>query len=117
MSANGFLADRLGRRVYSKLDVSALRSLSQIGIAATTLTMNDDDIRWIQRRVQHHLQAVQQRDSKTRWIDEGYWLTIPVAAIAFSGFAKGGRYAGPRPRLPCVFAFAAPRAIRPDSRG
>jgi Ca-activated chloride channel family protein len=60
-----------------------------LDIAATTLTLNDDDIHWIQRRVQHHLQAVQQRDSKTRWIDEGYWLTIPIAVVAFFWFRKG----------------------------
>lgn len=86
---NGFLADSFGRRVYTKLDVDALRSLSHIDVAATTLTLNDDDIDWIQRRVQHHLQAMQQRNSKMRWIDEGYWLTIPIAAIAVFWFRKG----------------------------
>jgi Ca-activated chloride channel family protein len=88
-SAQGFLTDNLGRRVYSKLDVNALRSLSHIDIAGTTLTLNDDDIHWIQRRVQHHLQAVKQRNSKTRWIDEGYWLTVPIAAVALFWFRKG----------------------------
>ncbi len=86
---NGFLTDHFGRRIYTKLDVSALRSLSRIDIAASTLTLNDDEIDWIQRRVQHHLQAVQQQNSKTRWIDEGYWLTIPIAAIAVLWFRKG----------------------------
>ncbi|RSL14614.1 Ca-activated chloride channel family protein [Edaphobacter aggregans] len=86
---NGFLTDRFGRRVYTKLDVNTLRSLSRIDISATTLTLNDDDIHWIQRRVQHHLQAVQQRNSKTRWIDEGYWLTIPITAITVFWFRKG----------------------------
>ena len=65
-----FLTDSSGRRVYVKLDVDGLRSLSNIGISATTLTLDDDDIHWIQRRVQHHLQAVQQRDSKTRWVKD-----------------------------------------------
>jgi Ca-activated chloride channel homolog len=88
-AGNGFLSDRFGRRVYAKLDVNALRSLSRIDIAATTLTLNDDDIQWIQRRVQHHLEAVQQQNSKARWIDEGYWLTIPIAAIAVFWFRKG----------------------------
>src|SRR5277367_4284022 len=69
-AGNGFLNDRTGRRVYAKLDVNALRSLSRIDVAATTLTLNDDDIKWIQRRVQHHLEAVQQQNSKTRWIDQ-----------------------------------------------
>ena len=86
---NSFLTDRFGRRVYAKLDVGALRSLSHINIAATTLTLNDDDIAWIQRRVQHHLQAMQQLNSKMRWIDEGYWLTIPIAIIAAFWFRKG----------------------------
>lgn len=85
---NQFLTDDLGRRVYARLDVNALRSLSHLGIAATTLTLNDDDLDWVQRRVQHHLQIVQQR-SKMRWIDEGYWLTIPIAAIAVFWFRKG----------------------------
>jgi len=88
-AGNGFLNDSFGRRVYAKLDVSALRSLSRVGISATTLTLNDDDIHWIQRRVQHHLEAVQQKDSKTRWIDEGYWLTIPIVVIALFWFRKG----------------------------
>jgi Ca-activated chloride channel homolog len=86
---NGFLSDRTGRRVYAKLDVNALRSLSRIDIPATTLTLNDDDIHWIQRRVQRHLETLQQKNSKTRWIDEGYWLTFPIAAIAVFWFRKG----------------------------
>lgn len=86
---NSFLTDRTGRRVFAKLDVNALRDLSRIDIPATTLTLNDDDIQWIQRRVQHHLEEQQQKDSKTRWLDEGYWLTIPIAAIAVFWFRKG----------------------------
>ncbi|WP_158791720.1 VWA domain-containing protein [Granulicella sp. L60] len=88
-SGNRLLDDSSGRRVFSKLDVSALRSLSSIGVPATTLTLNDDDIRWIQRRVQHHLDAVQQNNIKTRWVNEGYWLTIPIAAIAVFWFRRG----------------------------
>jgi Ca-activated chloride channel family protein len=86
---NRFLTDRSGRRVYAKLNVDAMRSLKNIGVAATTVTLNDDDIDWVQRRVQHHLQAVQQQDSKMRWIDEGYWLTIPIATMALFWFRKG----------------------------
>jgi Ca-activated chloride channel homolog len=88
-SGGRFLSDPSGRRVYAKLDVSALRSLNSMNIATTTLTLDDDDIRWVQRRVQHHLEVVQQRVNKTRWINEGYWLTIPIAAIAVFWFRKG----------------------------
>jgi Ca-activated chloride channel family protein len=86
---NRLLNDSSGRRVYTRLDVDALRSLSRIGISASTLTLDDEDIHWIQRRVQHHLQAVQQQNGKSRWINEGYWLTIPIAAIALFWFRKG----------------------------
>ncbi|MEG9437777.1 VWA domain-containing protein [Edaphobacter sp. HDX4] len=88
LGSNRFLEEN-GRRVFTKLDVSAMRDLSKYRIDATTLTLDDDDIRWIQRRVQHHLQAIQQKDAKTRWIDEGYWLTIPVAALGIFWFNKG----------------------------
>jgi Ca-activated chloride channel family protein len=88
-SGNRFLSDSSGRRIFAKLDVDALRSLKSMNISATTLTLDDDDIQWIQRRVQHHLEAVQQRDDKTRWINEGYWLIIPVTAIAALWFRKG----------------------------
>jgi Ca-activated chloride channel family protein len=102
---NSFLTARSGRRVYTKLDINALRSLSSIDISATTLTLNDDDINWIQRRVQHHLQAVQQHNSKTRWIDEGYWLTFPIAAIAVFWFRKGWTVRWTSAALAAVFAL------------
>lgn len=87
-SKNQFLIEG-GRRVFSKLDVNALRSLKNLGAEATTLTLNDDDIQWVQRRVQHHLEVIQQKDSKTRWIDEGYWLTLPIVVIALFWSRKG----------------------------
>jgi len=107
-SGNGFLTDKFGRRVYAKLDVNALRSLGHIGIDATTLTLNDDDIHWIQRRVQHHLQTMRQRDSRTRWIDEGYWLTIPVVAIALFWFRKGWTVRWAPAALAVVFVLPQP---------
>jgi Ca-activated chloride channel family protein len=88
-SGNRFLTDARGGRVYSSLDVNALRNLSKINVEATSLTLNDDDIEWVQRRVQHHLNLIQQRNSKTRPIDDGYWLIIPIAAISVLWFRKG----------------------------
>jgi len=107
-SGNRFLSDSSGRRVYAKLDVDALRSLSSMDISATTLTLDDDDIQWVQRRVQHHLESVQQRDSETRWINEGYWLTIPITAIAVFWFRKGWTVRWTSAALAVVFV------LRPD---
>jgi Ca-activated chloride channel family protein len=89
VSSNRFLTSSSGARIYTKLDVNALRSLSSIDIPATTLTLNNDDILWIQRHIQHHSESVQQQNAKTRWIDEGYWLTIPIAGIALFWFRRG----------------------------
>jgi Ca-activated chloride channel homolog len=108
IAGNRFLNDSSGRRIYSKLDVNALRSLSSLGISATTLTLDDDDIHWVQRRVQHHLEAVQQRDSKTRWINEGYWLTIPIAGIAVFWFRKGWTVRWASAALAVVIVFPSP---------
>jgi Ca-activated chloride channel family protein len=104
---NRFLTDSAGRRVFAKLDVDSLRSLSHIDISATTLTLNDDDIRWVQRKTQHHLQSVQQRDSKTRWVNEGYWLTFPIAAIAVFWFRKGWTVRWTSAALAVVFVLPA----------
>jgi Ca-activated chloride channel family protein len=105
---NRFLTDSAGRRVYAKLDVNALRNLKQLGIDATSLTLNDDDIQWIQRRVQHHLQAVRQLDSKTRPIDKGYWLTIPIAVIAAFSFRRGWTVRWTSAALAFVFILPPP---------
>lgn len=111
-SGSGFLNDRSGRRVYAKLDANALRSLSKINIPATTLTLNDDDIQWIQRRVQHHLESIQQKDSKTRPIDEGYWLSIPIAAIALIWFRKGWTVRWTSASLAVVFMFPGANILK-----
>jgi Ca-activated chloride channel homolog len=53
------------------------------------MTLDDDDIKWIERRTVSHLQAVLQRDARERWLDEGYWLVIPIALFAAFWFRKG----------------------------
>jgi len=89
LESGGFLTEPTGARVFSKLDVDALRAINSAGVPASTLTLNDDDISWIQRHVQHHLQAVQQNENKTQWVNEGYWLTFPVVLVAMFWFRKG----------------------------
>jgi Ca-activated chloride channel family protein len=89
LESGGFLTEATGARVYSKLDVAALRAMNSGGVPSSTLTLDDDDISWIQRHVQHHLHSVQQNENKTQWVNEGYWLTIPIALVAMFWFRKG----------------------------
>ncbi len=84
-----FLADATGRRVFAKLDVDGLRRLrSEADVAVATVTLDDADVRWIQRRVQSHLQQ-KQAESASRWRDQGWWLTIPVALLGALWFRRG----------------------------
>ena len=88
-AGNRFVEDSSGQRIFSKLDVDALKSLSAMGIPATTVTLDDSDVQWIQRRVQNHLRTAQEKNAQTRWMDEGYWLVLPIAALAALWFRKG----------------------------
>ncbi len=88
--------------------MSQLRSLSKINIPATTFTLNDDDIDWIQRHVQRRFEEVQQRKSKTRWIDEGYWLCFPIALISVFWFRKGWTVRWSATTFAALLIFPAP---------
>jgi Ca-activated chloride channel family protein len=86
---DSFLTDASGSRVFTKLDVAGLRALhSRTGIPVATVTMDDSDVDWIQRRVQTHLQE-READANTRWADVGWWLTIPLALFAAFWFRRG----------------------------
>lgn len=88
-TSGGFVTED-GRRVFSKLDVEGLRALKgETDIPTSTITLDDDDVKWVQRRAINHLQAVQQRDAKVRWVDDGYWLVIPITVLTALWFRKG----------------------------
>jgi Ca-activated chloride channel homolog len=89
-TASGQFATENGRRLFSRLDLDGLKALkSEADVPISTVTLDEDDVKWIQRRAVSHLQAVQQRDAKIRWVDQGYWLVIPIAVFAGLWFRKG----------------------------
>ncbi len=86
---DSFLADTTGRRVFSKLDVDGLRKLkSEAGVQVATVSLDDADVQWIQRRVQTHLQQ-KDADEKARWRDFGWYLTLPIALLGALWFRRG----------------------------
>jgi Ca-activated chloride channel family protein len=107
--AQSYLDDASGRRVYAKLDVDALRKFgSDTDIPVATITVdNDADLDWVQRRVQSHLRQ-KQSEQPTRWLDAGWWLTLPLALLGALWFRRGWtiRWAGV---LFLAFAAAAPQ--------
>lgn len=87
--ADAFLSDSTGRRVVAHLDVDGLRKLkSDAGVQVATVTLDDADVQWIQRRVQTHLRQ-QQADDEARWRDFGWYLTVPIALLAALWFRRG----------------------------
>jgi Ca-activated chloride channel family protein len=87
---SGQFVTEYGRRVFSKLDIAGLKALkAETGIPVSTLTLDDADVKWIQRHSLSHLEAVQQQDAAVRWVDQGYWLVIPIAALSALWFRKG----------------------------
>jgi Ca-activated chloride channel family protein len=87
--AGAFLSEAGGQRVFSRLDVDALRQLkSQAGVEVATVTADDADVQWVQRHVQSHLRQ-QQADAESRWRDMGWYLLVPIIVLAALWFRRG----------------------------
>jgi Ca-activated chloride channel family protein len=84
-----FLTDSTGARVFSKLDVDGLKALGGSGVPVASLTLDDADVKWVQRKAQSHLEVVQQADARLRWKDEGYWIVIPITMLMALWFRRG----------------------------
>ncbi|WP_224080901.1 vWA domain-containing protein [Cupriavidus laharis] len=85
----GFV-EKDGVRVFARMDTAALKRFGDdTGVPVATFTPDsDDDVAWVQRHVQSHLAQKQSADN-TRWKDEGWWLTIPIALLGVLWFRKG----------------------------
>jgi Ca-activated chloride channel family protein len=112
-TASGEFLTENGRRVFSKLDLEGFRALKrQADVPISSVTLNDDDVKWVQRRAVSHLQAVQQHDAKVRWIDEGYWLVIPIALLTALWFRKGWTVRWGTAALAILVFYGQPAAAR-----
>ncbi|MDM0111076.1 VWA domain-containing protein [Variovorax sp. J22R133] len=89
-AGGGFAQDASGQQLFSKLDVDALKRLkSDADVPVATVTLDsDDDVQWVQRRVQSHL-AQKESETNARWKESGWWLTIPIALLGALWFRKG----------------------------
>ncbi|TDF67979.1 VWA domain-containing protein [Cupriavidus sp. L7L] len=86
---DGFV-EKDGVRVFARMDTAALKRFGDdTGVPVATFTPDsDDDVAWVQRHVQSHLAQKQSADN-TRWKDEGWWLTVPIALLGVLWFRKG----------------------------
>jgi Ca-activated chloride channel family protein len=84
-----YLVDAAGARVFTRLDIDALRRLKNAaGIELATVTPDGQDMQWIARRAQAHLQQAQD-EGNNRWQDAGWWLVAPIAVLGALWFRRG----------------------------
>ena len=87
---NRFLLTKSGQRKIAKMDINGLKQLrDKYNIPITTVSIDNSDVEWIQKNIQTHLQAVQQAEAKTRWIEYGYYLLFPMVLLMLFWFRKG----------------------------
>ncbi|HEY5907290.1 MAG TPA: VWA domain-containing protein, partial [Vicinamibacteria bacterium] len=85
----GFLTEA-GRRVVAKLDQEGLEKLaSDAGAFVATATLDDADVRRIQRNIQTHMQTVAQKEQGARYRDFGWYLAPWLAVLGGLWFRRG----------------------------
>jgi Ca-activated chloride channel family protein len=68
---------------------AADRTAAGLKSDVVAVTVDDADIRSLERRIETHYQSAQANEAGARWRDEGYWLVWPVALIALLWFRRG----------------------------
>jgi Ca-activated chloride channel family protein len=107
-----YRTDASGRRIFAKLDVDGLRRFhDRTDVPVATVTTDRSDVEWIERRVQTHLQA-RRTAANTRWKDEGWWLTIPLAMIGMFWFRRGWTIHWPATIFLFALALPAPASAQ-----
>jgi Ca-activated chloride channel family protein len=91
LDANGQpRTDSNGRPALGSFDPAALKQLaSAVDAPLGSLTLNDDDLDWIESHAQQHFQAASDEQRELHWKDAGYWLCWPLLLIAFFSVRKG----------------------------
>ncbi|WEK07101.1 MAG: VWA domain-containing protein [Candidatus Pseudomonas colombiensis] len=75
--------DSSGRPALGPFDGAALKQLaSALDAPLGSLTLNDDDLDWIEGHAQQHFEAASDPEHTLQWQDAGYWLCWPLLLIA-----------------------------------
>lgn len=84
--------DEQGRPALGRFDAEGLKRLAgAVDAPLGSLTLNDDDLDWIELHAQQHFQAVRGDDQQVHWKDAGYWLCWPLLLLALFGVRRGWR--------------------------
>ena len=82
--------DSNGRPTLGSFDQAALKQLAAATDAPLgSLTLNDDDLDWIELHAQQHFQNASAEQRELHWKDAGYWLCWPLLLLAFFSVRRG----------------------------
>ena len=82
--------DSNGRPELGSFDQAALKQLAAVTDAPLgSLTINDDDLDWIEGHARQHFQAASDEQRELHWKDAGYWLCIALLILAFFSVRRG----------------------------
>ena len=82
--------DSNGRPQLGRFDQAALKQLaSAVDAPLGSLTLNNDDLDWVDLLAQQHFQTASDEQRELHWKDAGYWLCWPLLLIGFFCVRKG----------------------------
>ncbi|WP_130905649.1 VWA domain-containing protein [Pseudomonas sp. Sample_22] len=82
--------DSNGRPQLGRFDQAALKQLaSAVDAPLGSLTLNNDDLDWVDLHAQQHFQTASDEQRELHWKDAGYWLCWPLLLIGFFCVRKG----------------------------
>jgi Ca-activated chloride channel family protein len=82
--------DSNGRPIVGSFDQAALKQLaSAVDAPLGSLTLNNDDLDWIDLHAQQHFQSASAELRELHWKDAGYWLCWPLLLMALFSVRKG----------------------------
>ena len=86
----GVATDESGRPIQARFDADGLKALSsQAGVPVASVTLDDADVAWVERRAQRHLEMMEAGKAELRWRESGWWLTFPIALLSALWFRRG----------------------------
>lgn len=90
-SKNGRIAlDARGVPLQARFDRETFtRMSSEADMPVMSVTLDDADVEWAQRRALHYLQVVNERTVEVRWKEFGYYGTFPLVLLAAFWFRRG----------------------------
>lgn len=79
-----------GKPALGSFDADGLTQLARAASAPLgSLTLDGDDLDWIELHAQRHYESVQDEQQAPHWKDAGYWLCWPLAVIALLCVRRG----------------------------